>query len=106
MIITIDYTTAHIATLRPSLLASRTFPLDCGVNASQPIFERGRRLGDRRMPCAALAVLIANAMTSWDGQRAKGERLTLSYTCPTLTYFRTQRSNPLTQPCYLLYRCT
>ena len=32
-----DYTTAHIATLRPSLLASRTFPLDCGLNASQPI---------------------------------------------------------------------
>ena len=32
--------TAHIATLRPSLLASRTFPLDCGLNASQPIFER------------------------------------------------------------------
>ena len=31
-------------------------------------------------------------MTSWDGQRAKGERLTLSYTCPdSLTYFRTQQ---------------
>ena len=29
-IITIDYTTAHIASLRPSLLASRTFPLGCG----------------------------------------------------------------------------
>ena len=27
------------------------------------------------MTCTALAVLIANAMTSWDGQRAKGERL-------------------------------
>ena len=33
VIITIDYTTAHIASLRPSLLASRTFPLDCGLNA-------------------------------------------------------------------------
>jgi len=33
VIIAIDYTTAHIASLRPSLLASRTFPLGCGSNS-------------------------------------------------------------------------
>ena len=33
MIITIDYTTAHIASLRPSQLASRTFPPGCGSNS-------------------------------------------------------------------------
>src|SRR6476469_416983 len=32
-IITIDCTTAHIASLRPSLLASRSFPLGCGSNS-------------------------------------------------------------------------
>ena len=37
MIITIDYTTAHIASLRRSLLASRTFPPGCGPNPFPPI---------------------------------------------------------------------
>jgi hypothetical protein len=40
-IITIDYTTAHIASLRPSLLASRTFPLGCGSNSFPAISRLG-----------------------------------------------------------------
>src|SRR6476661_3129619 len=40
-IITIDYTTAHIASLRRSLLASRTFPPGCGSNSFPAIFRLG-----------------------------------------------------------------
>src|SRR6476620_6415722 len=39
--ITIDCTTAHIASLRPSLLASRSFPLGCGSNSFPAISRLG-----------------------------------------------------------------
>ena len=66
-IITIDYTTAHIASLRPSLLASRTFPPGCGSNSFPAISPQGEGRGR----CICDGLFLSHTELRWPAEAAR-----------------------------------